>query len=256
MKPDCNAYRQKIAAYVLGELSGEEVRALEAHEAVCLLCRSERDRYAQTMRLLRTVGDEEVPRHFYVSPEEQSIHPWHAFRQMRAGWRAAVAFAAMLLLLTGIAAVSRFRVQSGPDGWTCGFGRDALDLPALKKELLDAAEKRDQEAKAMWIREMRGEFQRLQSEWSPNQRAQWDRALAAMDAKIAARMDHSEWQIREDAQSLVAAMYQHVARQRAQDLAAIHLRFEGMDASNAMKSQQTNEVLGTLLQYADMRLKP
>jgi hypothetical protein len=61
--------------------------------------------------------------------------------------------------------------------------------------------------------------------------------------------------MRDDTQKLVSDMYRTVAQQRAQDLEAITLRFDSTEASNAIESRQTNEVLGTLLEVADLKLR-
>ena len=46
-----------------------------------------------------------------------------------------------------------------------------------------------------------------------------------------------------------------VSQERAQDLEAINLRFDSTDANNLIKTGKQNEILGTLLEVADLRLR-
>ena len=70
------------------ELAGEERKDLEAHLTQCSQCRSEQQAYQQTLRQLAFVENEDVPRHFFIYPEEKALSPWNLFRRMSPGWQA------------------------------------------------------------------------------------------------------------------------------------------------------------------------
>jgi len=80
-------------------------------------------------------------------------------------------------------------------------------------------------------------------------------ALARMDSQMTRRIQSSEGHVLDDTQVLVSDLYRVITQQRARDLEAINLRFDSTDANNAIKTRQTTEILGTLLQVADLKLK-
>ena len=103
MEPGCREHREKIARYLLGDLTAEESRSIETHLAACTDCGSEQERYARALRQLPAAGDEPAPRHFFVYPEERRPNPWRLFRMMGPAWQAATAAVAGLFLLAGLA---------------------------------------------------------------------------------------------------------------------------------------------------------
>jgi hypothetical protein len=255
MKSECSEHQKKIAALFLGDLAEGEKRALESHLATCSDCSSERDAYARTVQLLTSTGEDEIPHHFFVYPEERPATPWQVFRGMRLGWQAACASAVALLLLLGVAAVSRLQVRSGPAGWAVSFGRGDIDLAALRKDILDAAEKKNQDSRNAWLQEVRSEIESSRISLTRQQKSRVTAALALADSRINGRISTSEGHMRDETQRLVADLYEVVQHDRSQDLAAINTRLDRTDANNAIKTKQTNEILGTLLQVADLGLR-
>jgi hypothetical protein len=255
VKSECSEYQEKIAASVLGDLPEGEKHALEAHLDACSCCSSERDRYARAIQQLSSFNEDEVPRHFFVHPKERASNPWRLFLQLPRRWQTAVAGAAALILLLGIAAISRLQIQSNSGRWAISFGSSTMDVSALKKEILDIAERNNREARTEWKREVQSELARWQSDRLQQVQAQLAADLASRDAGIAALMAGSAGQTREDTQKLVSNLYQIIEQQREQDLKAISLRFDNADANNALKAQQTNEILDTLLLTAEMKFQ-
>ena len=254
MTTGCAEYQKKIAALMLGGLDGEEKRALESHLATCSFCRSEQDAYARTVQQLSSSVEEEVPRHFFVYPEDRPLNLRQLFCRMPLRWQTAAAGLCLFVLLTGIAAVSRVQIRSDAGGWAVSFG-GGIDAAALKKEMFEAAERRQREAGLAWVREIRDEIARSNKSLTQQQQALLADSLARLDSRLAGRIASSEAAVRDDTQKLVAGMYGTLAQQRAQDLEAINLRFDSTEAKDAIKTRQTNEILGTLLQVADLRLR-
>jgi hypothetical protein len=257
MTSECADYQKKIAAFFLGDLTGEEKQVLEQHLAACPRCRSEWEDYERTVQQLASAGEEPVPRHFFVYPEERSYSPWRLFGQMKPGWQTAVASAAVLFVLLGIAAVSRLQIRSSEEGWAISFGRNDLDV--LRKEILTAAltaaEKTNQDSRAAWINEIRNEIASSRSDLTRQQQVELSAALTRMDFRVAGQIKNSEINVKDDTQRVISDLYRFIAQQRAQDLEAINLRLDSTDANNAIKTRQTNEILGTLLQVADLKLR-
>lgn len=255
MKSECSEHQKRIAAFFLGDLTEEEKQALDGHLATCSQCRSERDSYARAIHRLTSAGDEDVPHHFFVHPKETVSNSWQLFLGLQRRWQALAAGVFALILMFGAAAVSRLQIRSDSAGWSVSFGHNDADLAALKKEMIAAAEKANEQSRIAWIHEMRQEIEGSRMSLTKEQQVQLTTALARMDSRLAGRITTSEGQMRDETQKLVLDVYRAIAQQRDQDLEAINLRFDSTDVNNAIKARQTNEILGTLLQVADLKLK-
>jgi hypothetical protein len=255
MKSECGEHQKKLAAYSLGDLSKEEKPALEAHLSVCSFCRSEQERYARTIGQLTSPGEEEIPHHFFIYPEMQSLSPWQTFCRMQRRWQAIFAGVAAIILLLGIAAVSRLQIQSNSYEWSINFGRGDVDPTTLKKGIVEAAKMKNLESRDAWIHELQTEITRLEDSLTQQQKNQIATALARMNSRITGHIADSEEHVRNETQKLISDTYRIIAQQRARDLEIINLRFDSTDANHAIESQQTNEILDTLLQVADIKVQ-
>jgi len=254
MKSECSEHQKKIAAFFLGDLAEGEKQELEAHLAACSRCSLELNSYARTIQQLTSAMEEPAPHHFFIHSEERSFNPWQLFRRMKPAWQATVTCAVALILLLGIAAISRLQIRSNPDGWMISFGSNEIDWAALKKDFLAAVEKKNQEARIAWIREVHSEIARSHKSLTQQQQLLLAAALSRMDSHIMGRIAGSEGNTREETRRLISDLYRSILQQRAQDLEAINLRFESADANDAIKTRETNEILSALLQITDMRL--
>jgi hypothetical protein len=255
MKSECIEHEKKIAALLLGDLSEEEKQAVEAHLSTCSHCSLERESYAQAIQQLGSIGEEDVPRHFFLYQEERSVNPWQLFRQMHLRWQAALAGMIALVLLLGFAAVSRLQVKSGREGWFVSFGRSDIDIAALKLDFLQSAEDQSRKSRIAWIQEVHKEIERLNTSLTKQQQDQLTSALVLADSRMAGRISRSEVRVMDETHKTAASLYEIVAQERAQDLAAINLRLDSADARNAIKTRQTNAILSTLLQVADLNIR-
>jgi Putative zinc-finger len=242
MKPECKEYQEKIARSLLGDLTVEERQSFDDHLATCPDCRSEQKSYVRTLHLMKSVDNEPVPRHFFVSPEERNLNPWQLFRLMKPRWQAITTALAGLFLLTSI-------------GWAMTYNRGNIDIAALKKDILKAAEEKNSEAREIFLQEVRAEIARSRADLSQQQKAELAAAVTRMETRITGGLTRTEGRMREDANKLAVNLYTTVAQQRAQDLAFINLRFDSIQASNAHNTRQTDAILDTLLQAAELRLR-
>lgn len=242
MKPECVEYQGKIARSLLGDLAADERQALEEHLTACPQCRSESESYARTLSLMQSLDEEPVPRHFFVQPEERSLSPWDLFRMLQPGWRAITAAVAGLFLLAGL-------------GGVLGFTRSSVDIAALKKDFLRAAEEQNRRTTESFLREVRAEITGSRTDLTLQQQTELAAALDRVDSRMTGRLKRTEDRVREDAQKMAVDVYRTVSQQRAQDLNLINLRFDGIETKSALETRQTDAILDTLLQAAELRLK-
>jgi len=259
MTSECNRYEQHIPRSFVGDLSPQEQQALDLHLAGCTGCRAEQERYAETMRILRTADDVPVPRHFFIYPQERSAGPWQLFRQLTPRWQAAAAVFAALVVLLSVSAISGTTVRADRGAWTLSFGQGAdapaLDVAALKAEILQAAEQRNRETALVWIQNLRSEIVGSRNELTQQQQVELVAALTMMESRLNNRITSTADEIRTGVQKSDAELYQAVSLQRSQDRNALNARVDAVAESAEGHARETDAILETLLQVAELRIR-
>jgi hypothetical protein len=242
MKPECSEYQGKIARSLLEDLTSEEKQSLEEHLAECPHCRSEQESYVRTLQIMQTADNEPVPRHFFINSEEQRFSPWELFRLLKPQWQVLAAALAGLFLLVST-------------GLVLSLTRNNIDVVALKKDILKTAEEKNIQARAALLQEVQAEIGRSRTDLTQQQKVELTAALNRLDSRIAGRMNASENNVRDDMRNVAAGLYRTVAQDRAQDLRFINLRFDSIETNNAIETRQTDAMISTLLQAAELRIK-
>jgi hypothetical protein len=255
MKSQCSEYQIQIPKLILGELTAEEEKALKEHLETCSRCRSEQEGYAQTIQMLQSVDDEPVPRHFFVYQEAGKPNPWQLFRQMKSFWQTAFAAMAGVILIIGIAAVLQIRVRTDRNGWTVAFGRGNIDAAAIREDILKITEERNRAAAQAWMQKIKAEIERSRTDLTHQQKEELASAFTQLNSRLSNRILQETDNVRIDTGALISDMYKIVSQQRARDLALINTRFENTKELGVIKEQQTDAILDTLLQVAEINLR-
>jgi hypothetical protein len=259
MTSECSEHQERIPRSFVGDLTAAEQQALDLHLAACSPCRGEHERYAETLHLLQSAGDEPVPRHFFVYPQERAANPWQLFLQMMPIWQAATAAAAALVLLLGIATASGLQIRSNPGSWSISFGGSitspAIDLAALKAEILRTAEEKNREADLAWVQDLRSQIAQSCADLTQQQQAQLVAALTTLQSRLNSRIALAADDIRAGTQKSVVDVYQAVSLQRQEDLNGLNARLDKIVEDNEIKARQTDAILETLLQIANLNIK-
>jgi hypothetical protein len=242
MKPECVDYQKRIAKSILGDLAAEEQHSLDDHLATCAHCRSERESYLRALDLMKLADEKPVPRHFFIQADERKLNPWEVLRLLKPNWQVATAALAGLFVLISV-------------GWAMSFGHHDIDVAALKQEILKSVEAQNRADWSTWLQEVRSELARSRADLTQQQEAELTAALARLDSRISGRLKTAEADMKNHTQQTAIALYRTIAQQRSQDLNFINLRFDSFQANSALKEQQTNVILDTLLQVAELRLR-
>ena len=251
MDSKCVSYREKIPALALGDLSDADRRELETHFAECPRCRMERESFAQTVRMLASVEDEPAPRHFFITPDDETVSSLRFFFRAAFLRRAAFAGVVVLALLLSGAALSQFHVRVDAEGWAAGFGRGGFDTAAIRDEFLKAAAEDGERNRRQLMEDVRNEIAILKADEDQKTR-QLEEMLIRLDSRIDGRVERFEERIIHDTQLLVAILYQELARQRALDMEAVNLRLEIAEIRDFINTRKTEEAFVALLQFMDM----
>jgi type V secretory pathway adhesin AidA len=242
MKPECNEYQKKIARSLLEDLTAEEKQSLNQHLAECPHCRSEQESFARTLQIMHSAGNEPVPHHFFIHPEEQKFSLWEIFHLLKPRWQVMTVALAGLFFLVGA-------------GLVLSLTRKDLDVGALRKDFLKAAEEQNNQARAAWLQEVYAEITRSRTDLTQQQKAELTAAMNRLDTRWTGRLNAAESRVKSDTRDMAVNLYRTVAQDRAQDLRFINLRFDSIETNNAIETRQTDAMIGTLLQAAELRLK-
>jgi hypothetical protein len=259
MTSECRAVQALIQRSFVGDLNPEEQRGLDCHLASCQLCRQEQEQYAETLSLLQSAGDEPVPRHFFVYPTERPANPWHLFRQMMPRWQAATAGVATLFVLLSVVGITGFQVRADRGAWAVSFGRSVagseIDINALKADILRAAEERNRGFLISNIQNLRSEIARTQSDLTHQQQGLLLASLDRMETRVNNRISLTAEDLKAGNQKSALDVYQAVSLQHEQDVNATNARLDKVVDTFESRSRQTDSILETLLQIANLNLK-
>jgi len=259
MTSECKAVQQLIQRSFVGDLSPEEQRGLDCHLATCQLCRREHEQYAETLCLLQSAGDEPVPRHFFVYPKERTANPWQLFRQMMPRWQIVTACVATLFVVLNMAAIAGLQVRGDRGAWAVSFGRSAaganIDVNALKADILRAAEEKNRDLLLTNIQILRSEIAGTRADLTQQQQIQLLSALERVETRVNNRINLTAEDLKAGSQRSALDLYQAVSLQREQDVNATNARLDKVVENFESKARQTDAILETLLQIANLNLK-
>jgi hypothetical protein len=259
MTSECSINQQRIPPSLAGDLSAEEQQSLDTHLLACPSCHAELKRYAETLDLLQSASDEPVPHHFFVYPQERASSPWQPFRKMTPRWQIATACFAGVLVLLVAANLSRLQIRQDQDKWSLSFGSGGAmspsDMAALKAEILRAADVRDREIVFGYMQDLRAEIAGTRADLSQQQQVQLVSALDRLESRFNVRLNATSEELKAANQSTAMNLYQTVSQQREQDIGAVNARLDKTAENFDVKTRQTDEILETLLQIANLNLK-
>jgi hypothetical protein len=265
MLMQCEDHRKQILKLVLGDISPEEHESLKVHLVECPSCSQERDVALDTVQQLRSATDVSVPRHFFVYPEETGFSPWSLFQNLSLAWKAAVI--TMVLATGGLSglAMANFYGQAEGGRFTISFGKPlepkvvrtspTVNIEGLKAELLRVLEERSQEEHQLWVQDMRQELARSKLVLTRKQRKLVDSALAGLETRFNHQISTRELALQTGWKQSMTDLYQTIQTQRRQDLVLTKNRLDRLAVQGEMRSTQTDAILETLLQVAEMRMK-
>jgi hypothetical protein len=266
MTSGCTECRHWIPRSMAGDISEPEQQSLDRHLTVCPSCRLEHDRYRETLRMLRQAEEEPVPRHFFVYPKEQPASPWHLFRQMMPRWQALTAVLAVAIFLLFVAGISGLQVRAEQGAWIVSFGaaqglapgtnrEPAFDADAFKAEILKAADEQNRRSFREWYQSLEVDLSRLRGDITRQQQAVLDAALSNLESRFNDRIILASDALRDSSEQSILHLYQTVSRQHQEDMQSLDARLLNMAETSENKSRQTDAILDTLVQVANMSFR-
>ncbi len=265
MPLSCNEYRNWISRALLGDLGPSEQQQLETHLLGCPACTAENELYADTFQQLRSIRDAAVPRHFFVYPKEHRPGLIEFLRSSHWAWKAVAGLAAFTLFATiGSAARNcQFQYEAGVVAFSFGRPLKPISTPSvtpesleiLKSKFAQMLEERSRQDHKQWMDTLRKEVRLTTLTLSQRQQKQWSSALATLEGRVNERIDGSSVALKSGMERSIGNLYQTLQTQRRQDLALTKNRLDRIAVQGAVKDQETDEILTTLLQVAEFKMK-
>jgi hypothetical protein len=247
----------------MGELNDSDQQALESHIEECSVCSRERELYAETVRQLSSAGDIPVPRHFFVYSEGPASSRWKALPRLLLSWRTAAIAAGLAAVVLALAPM---QVRSERGALVVSFGRapvitqpsvspEAVDVAKLRAELLSVIEEKSRAERLEVIRTMRAELASSNAAFTRKQRALLEAALSGAEARLDERLAATATSLETGTRNSLALFYRTMALQNERDFTAVNDRLNRLALSGERKNNQTDAILETLLEVAEVRLK-
>ncbi|HVN80645.1 MAG TPA: hypothetical protein VMW38_16735 [Terriglobia bacterium] len=261
----CDHFRLQLAKALVDDLVGEEREALQDHLAECPACSLDQELYATTVRQLRSTADVPVPRHFFVYPKTIRLTPWQLFRQLNFAWRATLVATAVLLLVGASLLVGNARFKAENGSFSLSFGKPPLPRPTgmttgeetevLKHELLMVMEEKLRQERLEFTRLIQAELKRSTALRNRQQRQLLQTALESMETRFNSQLTTAGKTLEARNDQALLSLIGAWQAQREQDLARINVSFEHMQAQGQLKERQTDNILNTLIQVAQLKLQ-
>ncbi len=266
MTAECSMYRSLIPRAAMGDLGAEEQHALNLHLAECAPCGNEHSQYAETLRQMRSAGDVPVPKHFFVYAQEAPAKPWLAFRQLSPVWQGAIGLVILLFGVFIAAAISHLNIRVGNGVLAVNFGAPApvqqtqtpvpvIDTAAMEARILKAVEEKNRRDKLEWIQMVRADIEKSNRSLTDRQRKILQAALSELETRLGSQMGTAVTALEVRSDRALANLYRVVSSERERDLTYVNNRFSRLVTNNEVRSNQTDAILETLLQVADLKLK-
>ncbi len=135
MNDQCDRFRLQLAPALFGDLDERERADLQSHLHVCPDCRAEKAELEQTLGVLQSTQDVEVPRHFFVYDSGLFWSPLGWLQQLSRVGKGAVLMAVGAVLLAVGLALSEVQIRVKEGAVTLAFGQ----LPPEQREVLEMA---------------------------------------------------------------------------------------------------------------------
>ena len=127
-----------------------------------------------------------------------------------------------------------------------------MKLKSQWMDLLDARSRQDrQELNTLVKRELADYSRGL----SAQQKKEWQAALSHLEGHLTKQIDGTAVALQTGMRQSVFELYQTVQSQRQQDMSRTRKQLDRLAYQEDQKDQETKEILATLLQVTDLKLK-
>lgn len=265
MNDKCDAYKEMIPRALLGDLEAGRSQELEQHLAECADCRAEREEYLQTMEQFSAIEDVPVPRHFFVPADARNTTFRELLQALAWPWKLAAAGAvAVLLLLVGLGlSAFQFRAESGV--YAFSFGRPIPEwnepaktgeaISALRTELRAFVEQTVQAERRQYLAALKTELDRSGRRLTAEQRSFLQAALSDVETRMNDRVVAATAAVETRTAGSLDSLYANLQAQRTQDLSFLRRSIAQTARMSEAHDRQTQEVLSTLLEVADLQIQ-
>lgn len=250
MKQTCETYIEWIKDEIAGELSTDRQQQLEAHVEQCGSCSQERLTLKSLAAELRRLGEEPVPRHFYVFDEPSETTRWWQGRR-------ALAAAATLFVVTSALFITQTNVTITEGATTITWGQPSSLQPeqdqALKQEMLTAFRQVAVEENTRLAASLRSEFLQVLKDSEIDRDEQLRKLVSATEDRLSEAIQTGDEEVQAELEDALLNLYRTIAFQRQQDLTLINRRINNLAAIDQVQAEQTDTMMAAMIELASNR---
>ncbi len=266
MNSDCDRFKAAIPMEMAGDLGVSEQEELARHLAECKPCAHERELYAETFLQLRAQENVPVPRHFFVYPKERTGGFRVLLRQLSLAWKVSLATGLLAFGVLASLAVAKLQIRRENGALLVAFGQvtmpgktaaaqPPIDVIALESRILRAVEEKNREERLEWVRTLKEELSTSQRVFTQKQRRLLESTLNEVETRMGNNVAAASLALENRTNKSLGEMYISLMLQRERDQAAVNRRLTQLAVAGETKSNQTDEILETLLQVAELKMK-
>jgi hypothetical protein len=185
---------------------------------------------------------------------------------MPRAWQAATATVLLAFGLVSALAVARLQVRSEDGSLVLGFGKlperrpsapqaPQIDTSALESRILKIAAEKNRQDNLELLRTLRSEMARSNKTIGREQRALLELAINNAELRMGQLVTATAVNLEKKTDRSAQELYRKVSLERARDLAAVDNRINLLAINGEVKSTQTDAILATLLQVAELRMR-
>lgn len=263
MKTLCAEMKKRIPMVLLGELSAAEQIELETHLLNCSACAVENAGCTETYAQLRAISDVSVPRHFLVYPGEARRSLKDFLWALEPGWKLVFGGGVVCVFLLLLLFLTRFQFKVENGVYSLSFGKAVPNVSVILRDrenelktqwmdLLDARSHQDRQELNTLVKQELAEYSRG---LSTQQKKEWQAALSHLENRMTKQIDGTAVVLQTGMRQSVFELYQTVQSQRQQDMNRTRKQLDRLAYQEDQKDQETKEILATLLQVTDLKLR-
>jgi plasmid stability protein len=169
--------------------------------------------------------------------------------------------------MAGLAA-AQFQVRVDKGALVLGFGTlpaaaqpaavapaQRIDTVALQAEIVRIIEEKNRKEKTEWVRTLRAEIARSNRSLTEQQRTVLQAALTGLESRMNDRLTTTARVLEEGTKQSLDSLYQAVSLDRERDNASTRALINRVALGAEARNSQTDVILDTLLQVADLRTR-
>jgi hypothetical protein len=185
---------------------------------------------------------------------------------MSLAWQGAIAAVVLLFGVLTASAALRLNIRSENGAWILSLGKPVtrnitpaqtppVDIADIEAKILKAVEEKNRLEKLEWVRTLRIEIEQSSRSMAERQHKILQVTLSDLEMRLGGQINATAKTLEDGSDRAFTNFYQVISTEREQDLATFNARLNRLAATDEVRGIQTDAILETILQVAELKLK-